>query len=573
MKVRERLGVLAMAVVLLGGWGLQRATGARAAACGDAIVDPGEHCDPPESSCTGAFSGMCQDDCTCPEFGAPLPHFLCHKTRSRESLGSPQVSLVDGFGATSTSVVAGASAVCLPADKDHEDPSAQADARHLVSYKLAKTPFSRVSNLTVTDEFGELSVDVLKPAGLLVPTAQGLLGPPGPLTEPTSHFSCYKVRRSPGAPRFRTIRGVTLDTQLATDVLVDVVSPQRLCTPVNKNGEEPGAEKRRERLMCYRIRTAAPDPATSVYLDNQFGQQTQALGKPGELCVPADAGPALSVSSCTEECTDGDCSAVPPQPELFVLDVNDFKGCHVCCADGADDRRCHERASANVNMRCTSDNQCDDDPPCRAGEKDCEDTCIGYLDVGRQALVDKGICAAADVKLVSKVSDCTAEVASKYTAAGNAKRRVCLLGHGTPASVSMGCGDLRPNGKAAGERDRLDSIRVCTTGAGSNAGRTCETDADCDDDPPCDATEADCAGTCAPTSSRAFFIDQLAGKVERLVILACLAGKRGTFARALANGLGARVDAPDGPIGTARLGTKTFFAVPKKVRFRTFKPD
>src|SRR5581483_3935483 len=35
-------------------------------ACGNGSIDAGEYCDPPGSSCTGAFTGICQGDCTCP---------------------------------------------------------------------------------------------------------------------------------------------------------------------------------------------------------------------------------------------------------------------------------------------------------------------------------------------------------------------------------------------------------------------------------------------------------------------------------------------------------------------------
>src|SRR4029453_10168943 len=34
--------------------------------CGNGTVDAGETCDPPGSSCTGAFTGICQNNCQCP---------------------------------------------------------------------------------------------------------------------------------------------------------------------------------------------------------------------------------------------------------------------------------------------------------------------------------------------------------------------------------------------------------------------------------------------------------------------------------------------------------------------------
>src|SRR5262245_28975791 len=67
--------------------------------CGNAVVEAGEQCDPPGSSCTGAFAGQtCQADCQCGSAQpAILRHFQCYEVRPPQRFDDRVVSLDDQF--------------------------------------------------------------------------------------------------------------------------------------------------------------------------------------------------------------------------------------------------------------------------------------------------------------------------------------------------------------------------------------------------------------------------------------------------------------------------------------------
>src|SRR5207249_3427595 len=78
---------------------------------------------------------------------------------------------------------------------------------------------------------------------------------------------------------------------------VDVKRPRRLCAPVDKRGEDPGAENHPNYLMCYGIKqTSLPLFTTQspLFVNNQFGPLTLDARKPLELCVPALRNPAAT---------------------------------------------------------------------------------------------------------------------------------------------------------------------------------------------------------------------------------------------------------------------------------------
>src|SRR4029077_1269780 len=71
---------------------------AQASSCGNAILEPGEQCDPPGSiSCPpGSPAGAilpCNAECTCPPVAAPLDHFQCYAIKPRH-VGQTDVTVV-----------------------------------------------------------------------------------------------------------------------------------------------------------------------------------------------------------------------------------------------------------------------------------------------------------------------------------------------------------------------------------------------------------------------------------------------------------------------------------------------
>ena len=209
---------------------------------------------------------------------AALNHFLCyeiHRPETRRTVG-----LADVFGA-STATVRRARRFCAPADKNGEDPTAPQDRDHLTGYAIRRTSprFVERHNRTIVDQFGPLEADLIRPELLLVPTGKALGTTPPSFTAAIDHFECYRVVHA----RFAQ-RGVIVSDQFG-DLTVDVKRPARFCAAVDKNGEgirDPAAS-----LMCYRIRTRQRHIVEPISTTNQFGSDTFELRGRRELCVPS----------------------------------------------------------------------------------------------------------------------------------------------------------------------------------------------------------------------------------------------------------------------------------------------
>jgi hypothetical protein len=218
----------------------------------------------------------------------PLPHFQCYEAR-RKPLDRAGVSLTDRFG-SSTVTVNRAEQFCAPANKNGEDSTAVNEPAHLTSYTIKQTsPSFNRARATVTNQFGSLTLDVVKPDSLLVPTAKSLTSPPSRLEHPTDHFKCYTVK---GASFRRD--AVTVDTQFGP-LTVDIKHPLHLCLPADKNGE--GIINPDMSLLCYQARGSTPVGRPEVFTDNQFGQDKFALSGARELCVPSSV--SVNRSACT----------------------------------------------------------------------------------------------------------------------------------------------------------------------------------------------------------------------------------------------------------------------------------
>jgi hypothetical protein len=232
-----------------------------------------------------------------------LDHFQCYEVKPSGAFRRDGVRLVDRFG-SSTVGLREAFALCAPADKNDEDPSAPSDVDHLTSYGVRPGgSFAPVRDQELVNQLGTVRLDVVKPTRLFVPTAKSLAGPPAPLIPAVDHFQCYKERRSRGTPRFAAIRDVKVDTPLEAASSVDLVKPLRLCVPVDKNDERPGVENHPDLLLCYRAKSASGIPTTRVSLDNQFGAQDYLINQRREFCVPSRQVVPTTTSTTTSTST------------------------------------------------------------------------------------------------------------------------------------------------------------------------------------------------------------------------------------------------------------------------------
>jgi cysteine-rich repeat protein len=290
-------------------------------ACGNGVLDPGEECDDGNvdpndgctSSCTLCGNGIvtppeqCDDGnnaggdgCTA-DCRIDLDHFMCYSARSARDATAfvpvPGVSLVDAFRSTSPKVKKPVR-LCNPANKLGEDAYAELRPDHLEGYKLGESrtdpPFVAVANQKIVNQFGTVFLDVIKLDALLVPTAKSLFSSPPAPSPTTDHFRCYKVK-IPRGKSFKVISNVTVQDQFGSSQL-SLVKPKRLCLPVDKRNESPGAESHAGHLLCYQTKLSSGSPdfveRTPVFTHNQFGSEALHAKKPRELCVPSLRNPS-----------------------------------------------------------------------------------------------------------------------------------------------------------------------------------------------------------------------------------------------------------------------------------------
>jgi hypothetical protein len=240
-------------------------------------------CTVPDTCAAGECEGV-------PDSLACLDHFSCYKSKTTSGtpkfLGLPSVSLVDAFSATSAAV-GRTKALCAPVSRNGEDPTAPSHPDHLQSYQVRPVVKFPGATVGLTDPLGNLTVLLTKPSNLLVPTAKSMSSPP---TEPSSpivdHFQCYKVKVTTSDVALPALN-VSVEDQFGTQT-AELRKLKYACVPVNKNGEEPGAETNSGYLTCYQQKSLPKFvKKTPVFTANQFGSETMDVLKPSVLCLPA----------------------------------------------------------------------------------------------------------------------------------------------------------------------------------------------------------------------------------------------------------------------------------------------
>lgn len=260
----------------------------------DGVPDHLDNCpdaaNPGQADTDGDLVGdACDLECTnC--LIAGLDDFQCYDAQTHGTAPIAGVTLVDRYG-TSTVTAIEPQRVCNPASKNGENPSAPDHTDHLVGYRIRRTSggASVLPDQIVTTAFGAITVDVVKPELLLVPSATSLASPPAPLGSTTlDHFQCYRVEHA----RTR-LSDLTVVDQLGS-LGIDVKRPRRLCVPVDENAEQPGAGAHALSLMCYDVRLRTPSRPfigpRQVFIANPLGSASLERLRPTELCLPATVG-------------------------------------------------------------------------------------------------------------------------------------------------------------------------------------------------------------------------------------------------------------------------------------------
>jgi len=216
-------------------------------------------------------------------------HYLAY--RANETKDTPQfsrlnVELSDQFE-SATYTVAQPFMLFNPVDKNQEGITDM--VTHFVGY-IIWGPHQTQTNVLVSNQFGEIQVDTIRPLFLMVPSSKNLDTQPPELEEITvDHYKCYAVAVTPDTPAFVPIQVQVSDPNFGEDKTFDVKRPRLLCNPVDKNGE--GIIDVDTHQVCYDVRPAIGQPPhvkrNSVFTNNQFGAEQ--LDTQGErlLCVPS----------------------------------------------------------------------------------------------------------------------------------------------------------------------------------------------------------------------------------------------------------------------------------------------
>src|SRR5262245_2496215 len=224
--------------------------------------------------------------------------FGCYQVpRLKIPAPQPIVKLQDRFG-TTTSKPVNFRRFCAPEDKNGEDPTAPASPVHIGSFALTSTTgtISHPKGLSITTQFGTLKGDLANPVFLFTPTSKSLVPPPPPPLPPDAlrHFQCYRLANVSGAPKTTGIHLTDQFTQPFGGFTADLDSsgPFRLCVPVDKNDEDPGALTDPQAMLCCTTQNdRLPFNQFTAFVTNQFGGFKIVGTQFDELCEPAALAP------------------------------------------------------------------------------------------------------------------------------------------------------------------------------------------------------------------------------------------------------------------------------------------
>ena len=260
---------------------------------GDGVPDHLDNCpdvaNPDQLDTDGDFTGdACDLLCGTCVSTPVLDPFYCYGVRAAKNAPNVGITLADKFG-TTTIGVGDPRRVCAPADVAGSDRAAPTHPDRLSGYRVLRkrqrVPLPK--HQLITNRFGTVRVQIIRPDLLLVPSAQSVTDPPAPATGSVDRFQCYHVAH--GKTRAES---VTIVDALG-ERTVDVKRPRHLCLPVDADGTTPGADQHTAVLACYDARLAPTSrPFTSparLFVTDQFGDRTFKRLQPAELCVPSIA--------------------------------------------------------------------------------------------------------------------------------------------------------------------------------------------------------------------------------------------------------------------------------------------
>ncbi len=370
-----------------------------------------------------------------------IDHFLCYKTRFRES---QTVSLSDTFDSGSHEVGRGRF-LCAPADKNGE--GVLDTDTHLSGYRITG-PHEAATDVELINQFGAFRYDTGRgKMTLLVPTAKSLDGPAGE-PDPASnvdHYRCVSARTTLGTQELANRTAVNVVDQFGDrQVQLLRTSRARVCVPTDKNGE--GIKSPDDHLVCYRTKAVPRSAGVTAEINNQFAAYVVKLGKAAQFCLPALPS---CVSTAADDTTcdglDDDCDGEFDE---------DYVSAPTSCGVGA----CASTGSTScvngaVVDSCTAGTPAADDETCNGIDDDCSgETDEDY--VTTPTICGIGGCAAAGSLLC----------------VGGSEEDACVAG--TPANDDTTCDGVDDDCSGVADEDYVSAPTNCGVGACASSGST-----------------------------------------------------------------------------------------------------
>ncbi|MCW5891068.1 MAG: hypothetical protein KIT14_11020 [bacterium] len=243
----------------------------------------------------------------------PADTFFCYKDKreawSPAFVPVPSLAFDDAIE-TSSYGVNKHNSLCSPATTAGDDIADRSIS--LMEYTLRKTPATpfhmRQVGLRVSNRFGAVTLDTVKPSTVLIPAQTSYLGPvapPNPVDHDVDTFRCYDVKPSKGSRGlakavYAVVHSALPDDYFKIRKLFAVGKPRRLCVASSIDGA--GVESATAALLCHQVKAAKPllptiwpDPVfariPAINTGDAFGQLGVMAIKEESLCVPSIINP------------------------------------------------------------------------------------------------------------------------------------------------------------------------------------------------------------------------------------------------------------------------------------------
>jgi hypothetical protein len=207
-----------------------------------------------------------------------LEHFLCYSIKPSGSFKPRVVKVLDQFDQTRKTTAAAPELFCNWASKNRSRVFDK--RRHLLCYTTRSTEPFTTRKVVVVNQFKSVTLAVVKPNALCLPTGKSLTPGTRPVIPKLDHFQCYPVKPITSTPAHR----VAVVDEFGKGKYT-VTRPVRLCNPASKNGSR--IRDARDHLLCYLVDPSQPFKPRTVIVANQFGSSKLAAVTPKLLCLPS----------------------------------------------------------------------------------------------------------------------------------------------------------------------------------------------------------------------------------------------------------------------------------------------